>query len=561
MRPQTPALDRVDIGVSADSAPDPATVDEQVSWVITISNTSPLISVAEVELDADLAGIPFTLTDLGGCSANDQNLSCLAGPLELESSTTVTVTGQATQAGDVVLAATATIKQITGFEPIDANPGNNFSIATKNIGESFSSGPGQTLASASGLALAAGDVYHDGYTDLVVATGSGISTKVYLSSPRMGSEPGAEMFRQLWPDPVALGDVETASTSISVVDLDGDGLMDLIYANGSPNEIVLNVGGGSFVPGPVLGDSDSRAVSVDDFDGDGVLDRLFAHIDGPSRAYRGLEAGSFADGVAIEVGPVVSVQSNDVSGDSRPDLIFGRETATPPTLPSNAIYVNTSTAEALSFSPIGTALGTSPTIKVLSDDVSMDGTIDLVTLNKTGTHQVFVGSGNGAFNLHSEQFLSEGTTSVAFGDFNNDGRIDLAVGGLDNIDIFLNDGFGNLGAGGTALPVINMLGPGAVSLQVGDAYEDASSTAFDIADGDLTDMIETTNPVKTAVVGSYFVTYNVFDLSGNAALSVSRSVTVPPIENVGGGGGGATTAWLLAVLSFLSLLRRRVLRK
>ncbi|MDD3048521.1 MAG: DUF5011 domain-containing protein [Bacilli bacterium] len=89
----------------------------------------------------------------------------------------------------------------------------------------------------------------------------------------------------------------------------------------------------------------------------------------------------------------------------------------------------------------------------------------------------------------------------------------------------------------TTIPTINLIG-GAVTLEVGSVYNDAGATATDNVDGDLTASIVTTNPVNTAVVGVYTVTYNVSDASGNAALPVTRTVnivdtTIPVITLIG----------------------------
>ena len=90
------------------------------------------------------------------------------------------------------------------------------------------------------------------------------------------------------------------------------------------------------------------------------------------------------------------------------------------------------------------------------------------------------------------------------------------------------------------------------------AYVDAGATATDDADGDLTDQVIVDNPVDTAVVGTYTVTYNVRDSSGNAAIPVTRTVTVGVNDPVGGGGGGAVGSWLLGFLIVLAgILRAR----
>ena len=75
-------------------------------------------------------------------------------------------------------------------------------------------------------------------------------------------------------------------------------------------------------------------------------------------------------------------------------------------------------------------------------------------------------------------------------------------------------------------PVITLLGDATVSIEVGDTYIDAGATAKDNYDGDITSNIVTVSNVDTAIIGSYTVTYDVTDVNGNAADTVTRIVTV-----------------------------------
>jgi arylsulfatase A-like enzyme/proteasome assembly chaperone (PAC2) family protein len=76
-------------------------------------------------------------------------------------------------------------------------------------------------------------------------------------------------------------------------------------------------------------------------------------------------------------------------------------------------------------------------------------------------------------------------------------------------------------------PVITLNGDANVTLQLGDAYADAGATALDDRDGDLTaSIIVGGDTVDTSTIGSYVITYNVADSSGNAAAEVTRTVTV-----------------------------------
>ena len=75
-------------------------------------------------------------------------------------------------------------------------------------------------------------------------------------------------------------------------------------------------------------------------------------------------------------------------------------------------------------------------------------------------------------------------------------------------------------------PVITLLGDTTVSIEVGDTYIDAGATAKDNYDGDITSNIVTVSNVDTTIVGIYSVTYDVTDASGNAALTITRTVNV-----------------------------------
>ena len=90
----------------------------------------------------------------------------------------------------------------------------------------------------------------------------------------------------------------------------------------------------------------------------------------------------------------------------------------------------------------------------------------------------------------------------------------------------------------TIAPVITLLGANPVNLVVHDLYADAGATALDNYDGDLTAGIVTVNPVNTAVVGSYIVTYNVSDAALNSATQATRTVVASYNGGGGGGGGG-----------------------
>ena len=89
----------------------------------------------------------------------------------------------------------------------------------------------------------------------------------------------------------------------------------------------------------------------------------------------------------------------------------------------------------------------------------------------------------------------------------------------------------------TVPPVITLLGDNPQIITTGTAYTELGATATDDVDGDISgSIVIDSSAVDTSTDGSYAVTYDVSDSSGNAAVTVIRTVTVedPPVQNPGG---------------------------
>src|SRR5439155_15557881 len=78
----------------------------------------------------------------------------------------------------------------------------------------------------------------------------------------------------------------------------------------------------------------------------------------------------------------------------------------------------------------------------------------------------------------------------------------------------------------TIKPVITLVGNSSVTVECHSGYADAGATANDNCDGDITSRLSIVNPVDVTTPGTYTVTYNVSDAVGNAAVQVTRTVTV-----------------------------------
>lgn len=83
----------------------------------------------------------------------------------------------------------------------------------------------------------------------------------------------------------------------------------------------------------------------------------------------------------------------------------------------------------------------------------------------------------------------------------------------------------------TIPPVITLLGDQTIDLNLGDDFIEPGFTATDDVDGDITgSVVVGGDTVDTNTVGTYTITYNVTDSSGNPAVEVTRTVVVsyPP---------------------------------
>ena len=108
------------------------------------------------------------------------------------------------------------------------------------------------------------------------------------------------------------------------------------------------------------------------------------------------------------------------------------------------------------------------------------------------------------------------------------GTVDVTTAGSYTLTYAVSDAAGNAATAvtrtvtvvNTTAPVLTLLGASSVSLEAGATYADAGATS----DGGET--VTTTGIVDPNTVGVYTLTYSASDAGGNAATSVTRTVTV-----------------------------------
>src|SRR5579872_682079 len=251
-------------------------------------------------------------------------------------------------------------------------------------------------------------------------------------------------------------------------DFNRDGKVDLAvsYQGGTGTggvAVLLNTGNGTFGPAKTYSfGQNPSSVATFDVNGDGILDLVVA--DGssfPNSVYvlTGKGDGTFnaAVGYATSSNSLSSVTIGDFDGDGHPDLATTAYDSTVSILLNNG-----SGAFHLGSSFMA---GNLP-IYIAAGDVNGDGKLDLVTAD-TGDSavSVFLGDGHGHFQLKSKNTLSD-ASSLILTDYNNDGKLDIinALGDArgfgpsfsnGNIDVILGNGDGTFqgssGAGSTAI--------------------------------------------------------------------------------------------------------------
>jgi hypothetical protein len=573
---------RVDLSISIEAEPEPTTLDDVPFWSLEATNVStsssePTTLIAEWRS----TGGPVTLTTSSGCTvvdgAEEAQVRCDVAVLPPGGAALVRVQGEQPEPGDQAVVARLEVE--------DANDANDVAFKSLNVAGSLSAESAQQLPGA-GADLAAGDLDDDGYTDVVAV---GDQTRIFFHS-------GAKTLDTT----ATLPPGESGGDAVALIDWNGDSRLDVavLDRDGDAGRVFVNDGARGFGAADPLPPVAARAAAVIDRNLDGrdelVVTGAFGTVmlapgaapvvlDG--RAGRGLAtadlngdnrtdvavavdggavvviendgSGSFSTTTLSGFGSVAGVGAGDLTGDGAPDLLLaaaGAELGAP----ENLVLRNDRDG---SFTEVY-GFGATSTEQLLAADVNADGLVDVVAVNATGVHQVYLNDEALELVLQSEFLLSPGAATAELAHVDSDGVPDLFLAGASaaSVAVLRNNGIGGFGLGDIVPPVIRLNGAASMTISAASTYVDPGATATDDVSGDLTAAIVVDNTVNPAVLGTYEVRYDVTDRAGNAATAV-RTVTVAAATG-GGGGGGRIDAYLLAVLaSLLGLSRARSRRR
>jgi len=243
---------------------------------------------------------------------------------------------------------------------------------------------------------------------------------------------------------------------LALSDVNNDGKTDVVTVTnplGMQGVISVFLGNGDGTlqtPQPYTIGDDPVQPALADFNGDGHIDIAVPLIGGVVEILLNNGNGKFQNPTSYPtaMGPEVAV-AGDFNGDGKLDLAVGGGYNTASILLGNgdgtfAPYTNFGT-NGISYS-------------MAAGDLNLDGKLDLVVLNLDSINSnllnVLLGFGDGTFAARRDLSVATGPASVAVGDFNRDGKPDLAIATLGGgVSILLATGPGsfsppmNFGAG------------------------------------------------------------------------------------------------------------------
>ncbi len=340
---------------------------------------------------------------------------------------------------------------MTGFSPGVAvalgNGDGTFTAAAGFFTAALGGGSGVTLG------VTTADFNGDGKLDLAVANTGGCCPFGNTASVLLGNGDGTFGGKKV--------DLQSGGSAATKGDFNRDGKLDVATNNG----VSLSNGDGTFQsPLGFATGNGVAAVTAADFNEDGVLDLATANrTDSTVSILLGNGDGTFQPHVDYPVTPngqPVAIALGDFNGDGNVDVLTANNA-------THFISVLLGKGDGTFQPHLDKGTPANP-LALTAGDFNGDGTPD-VALVIAGTTfatppevKILLGNGDGTFRSGQDitGFDFQVPGQVAKGDFNRDGKLDLAVSGFSPLGftVFLGNGDGTFQPGGSVLiPLLNPL--------------------------------------------------------------------------------------------------------
>lgn len=241
------------------------------------------------------------------------------------------------------------------------------------------------------------------------------------------------------------------ASAVVLGDFNGDGLLDVVVG-AQQNHLYLNQGAGLFTADLPFGTGEATTgMATGDFNNDGALD-LVVTTTGADAIYLNQgnpngTTGIFAAAILLDQ-PAANAADQEVlvgdfNGDGALDLVISSRNA-----PTH-LYLNRNDGTgALNAGLPLDGSGSLPVSSMAAGDLNGDGALDLVLGLLGGNNRIYFNQNNGSGAFASAFVFGDvsQTMAIVLADLNSDDHLDLVVGNNNQNMIYLNDGLGQFPA-------------------------------------------------------------------------------------------------------------------